>query len=315
MAARYCSALEGVTFMVPRSVVSGTITSVGVSARRELSRVAIKHAQQISRSARKTKLPLPAVRGKSGSSTRKKEIPPGNNGCESDVQHHFLWKKEVPRSFPQPIVPGAISDLLERPQVACEICDCAEKERHSQEKEAASGVLPALQQVQSLEDPYDDSCASHRLKECFAGQAEPCEGKPHFAVSLHEVRRRPALKILLREEFCPSQRDHPSDDQATCQNGRQNHQQIFRDRLPRLPLIGTCRDQEHQSEGATCAKLRLQEYCCDSGPASSENPSSTCGIQGVNCKPQEKTGDQATINTGETVRQWEAEKRRMKGLA
>ena len=53
MAARYCSALEAEALMLPRSVVSGTTTSVGVSAGWELINVAIRHTQLIRRSARK----------------------------------------------------------------------------------------------------------------------------------------------------------------------------------------------------------------------------------------------------------------------
>src|SRR6266550_709631 len=72
MAARYCSALDGETLMVPRSVVSGTTTSVGVPACRKLIKVMIKHAQQLRRSTRKT-YRLLAVRWKSGTTSRKKE--------------------------------------------------------------------------------------------------------------------------------------------------------------------------------------------------------------------------------------------------
>ncbi len=63
--------------MLPRSVVSGTTASVGVSVRRELIKVAIRHAQQIRRSARKANRSLLPVRGKSGPSSKKKEKTAG----------------------------------------------------------------------------------------------------------------------------------------------------------------------------------------------------------------------------------------------
>src|SRR5258708_2586309 len=77
MAARYCSARKGETLMVPRSVVSGTTTSVGASGRLELIKVAIRHAQQMRRSARKPSHSLLASRRKFGPSSRKKEKTTG----------------------------------------------------------------------------------------------------------------------------------------------------------------------------------------------------------------------------------------------
>src|SRR3981081_3365342 len=77
MAARYCSALEGETLRLPRSVVSGTTVSVGLSAGGELNNVAIRHAQQIRTSARKANRSLLAVRGKSGPNSKKKEKTAG----------------------------------------------------------------------------------------------------------------------------------------------------------------------------------------------------------------------------------------------